>query len=187
MPLTVNPEITIGALTNGGNVGGITILSVDTYNSNSKDIAIWNMGASGSDTAFWLGDTPSAPMNVVITLDPDLTFINLGLNDLSQRVPVETYAANMRAIVRKARLTGDVVLVIPNRIDPSVTLIDLQLAYEAALFRIASEFGLAVVSLPVALGEFNVASSSGYYFDGVHLTSAGYRREASEVRDLLLL
>jgi lysophospholipase L1-like esterase len=185
-PFEVDPAIDFAPEVNGGAFAGTELVGMDVYDSTAADVALWNLGFSGSTTSQWIGHSPISPLAVVAELNPDLTFVSLGINDLGANVPVETYRQNIRAIVMAANRTGDVVLVVPNEIDPRAAPFGRQRAYERVLADLAREFDLPVINLPVVFGEFRHAKAAGYMFDGVHPSADGYRRIAQAAALILL-
>ncbi|MGV0964181.1 MAG: SGNH/GDSL hydrolase family protein [Polynucleobacter sp.] len=74
---------------------------------------------------------------------PDLTIVKLGLNDAAQGVSAASYVANLRAIITKARLTGDVLLVTPHFANPSFAATANQTALRDAAAALAAASGTA--------------------------------------------
>jgi lysophospholipase L1-like esterase len=186
-PRNTDPEIAINARVNGGAIAGFQLIGMDAYDSTRADVAIWNMGASGTKTDFWLtSGHVGAPLDTLVSLRPDVTLVNLGINDMVMRTDPAVFKANMRAILLRADGAGDVVVIVPNRVDPLSVPIDLQKAYETALFELSTELAIPIVSIPSIIGEFEQARAVGYYFDDVHLSAAGYAKVAATLGELLL-
>jgi lysophospholipase L1-like esterase len=179
-PREPSPEITIRVTSQEPTLGPLHLLGMDAYDSTTPEVAVWNMGAAGFRTVEWLGAGET-----LAAYDPDLTLINLGINDLGQALPVETYRRNMRTIVLAAKAAGDVVLIVPNQVNPSYFPLGRQQDYEAALRDLAAELGVVLFSVPAAIGEFSQAQASGFMADDTHPSAAGYARIADALAELL--
>jgi lysophospholipase L1-like esterase len=178
------PGIAIFAQANGGVFSGSRIIGVDVYDSTRADVAVWNMGISGATTALWLSQGKANPLSMLATLDPDLTVICLGINDLGQNVTPAVYKANIRAIALSAKASGDVVLMVPNRISHPE---DRQQAYEAVLIELSNELHVPLVNLPSLLGrDIGKAVAAGNMLDDLHPSLAAHRLIGPTVGELLL-
>ena len=102
---------------NSGTAGSVYIIGVEAYDSTRRRIRVGNSASSGSTSAGWL--TPHASFgdawNVFGFLKaykPDLTIIDLGINDASPTAPVDvpTYIANVKRIADAAEAEGSGVL-----------------------------------------------------------------------------
>ncbi|WP_375396520.1 SGNH/GDSL hydrolase family protein [uncultured Sphingomonas sp.] len=78
---------------------------------------------------------------------PDLTVINLGLNDGSQGVSASAYSSNLQAIVAKAKLSGDVLLVSPHPASSSFSAFAMQTGLRDAAAALAVANGIAYMDL----------------------------------------
>lgn len=174
-PYEIAPSISYASEVDGGAQAAARVVGMEVYDSAAAEVALWNMGYSGSMTSHWVG---------LASYGPDLTFICLGINDLGQNVPVETYERNIRTIAATAKRSGDVVLIVPNRIDPGAVPLARQKAYEQALERIAAEMKLPLIRVPAMFGEF--AAAAPFMFDDVHPNAAGYRKIAEAAAVLML-
>ena len=105
------------SIRNTGASGNIRIIGIEPYLDGASRIRVANAGSSGSTTATWLqqasGTPPTSDWNVLgflPTYQPDLTIIDLGIND-APTVPVADYLARMQTLANAAYATGSAVLI----------------------------------------------------------------------------
>ncbi|WP_375401964.1 SGNH/GDSL hydrolase family protein [uncultured Sphingomonas sp.] len=129
--------------------GGGVVRSVTAYDGTAAAIDLLNhasSGASSGDQASTGNDGAGWYNNQALGYDaPDLTIVNLGLNDIGAALPPATYRANLRRAVATAKLSGDVLLVFPHPAGE-------QFAVNAAAYRdtaaaLAVDEGVAFLSL----------------------------------------
>lgn len=179
--------VTVSPTLNDPTYGQARLLGIETYDSSLKDVAVHNLGFSGSTTAEWTKTGyPYAPLTVLAQLAPKLTFINLGINDMAKREDVAIFTANLRKIVAAARKSGSVVLVVPNRTNPGYTTDQVQDTYDKAIEDLAAELHLLVASLPKLLGSYNQAKAAGMMSDDTHLSGKGYALVAEALSQVAL-
>lgn len=105
------------SITNTGAAGNVYILGIEPYAEGASRIRVANAGASGTTTGDWVAKSGSGELatddwNVFTFLPlyaPDLTIIDLGINDASS-VPVAAYVANMQRLANAAHAAGSAVL-----------------------------------------------------------------------------
>ncbi len=179
--------INIAATIAGPADAGVFLVGVDAYNSAIKDAGIANLGWAASRTSDWVNaDGPGAPLNALTALGAKLTFIDLGINDMTQKVPMETYRANMRILIETAMKIGDVVLIVPNRFLATIISDATQDGYDQVLYDLSTQYGIPLYDAGKALGTFAAAKAAGYMFDDVHPSAQGYAVMAQGLADLLL-
>lgn len=108
---------------------------------------------------------------------PDLTIVNLGINDDLQGVDPDATMAALGAIVAAARESGDVLLVAPHGFDTARVPDTVQAARNAATRQLAARNGVACLSLYDAFGPF--AATAPMLVDGLHPTADFYARIAA--------
>lgn len=106
--------------------------------------------------------------------NPGGIFVMFGTNDARNGVPLATYGADYRSIVRlcKSHAPTLVVGILPHELpfDPSLPVSETNfntVPYDAVAERIAGEEGVAYIRTSDAF------PASGYTMDGIHLTAAG--------------
>lgn len=126
----------------------------------------------------------------VLDLDPDLVFVQFGLNDLSLGVPVERFKRTVYAIVNQIRdnTAADILLITSVPIMGSPAEDRMAEEFYAALASLAESerTGLAMVH---AYWKKRIAEGAEFdklvQFDGVHPTVEGYRLMAEAVLGML--
>lgn len=121
-------------------------------------------------------------------LEPTSVGILLGTNDMSQRVPLTTFAEQITTLierVRAARPMADVFLIAPadNNLEGRPNTME---EFTQTLLEVAQNEGAGYVDLLRPFGSFADADARGLYQDGVHPNADGGRLIASLVYDRLL-
>lgn len=168
---------------------------VQAWDSTKKAVQIINAGARNTTTANWSVATyPASPKNAIALIDPDITVIDLGINDYRQAgTTIAACTANIQGLIDAVAAVGsNIILVVPNPIstyntatdtwsqaavltmyqslataNPSATLIDTPAVYAAA-----------------GLGASNPAthaslSAVGLMYDPFHPKAAVYAAEGA--------
>jgi lysophospholipase L1-like esterase len=168
--------------------GGVYICAVHCYDSTKPAIDVWNAGYAASTTTHWNTATSVySPRNAIAVLAPDLTIIDLGINDRNGATTVEAYAANLQNICTVAKVSGDVMFKIPMQSNPAnFASTDWQNQFDAAMRAVAAANVAPVVSSIDAIGDYAAAAANGYMQDDRHALDLGYARIASNVAKTLL-
>jgi lysophospholipase L1-like esterase len=171
--------------------GTVYIAGFEMFNSAAPSVRVQNMGHSGSTAAIWVAaNVGYAPLPGVATYAPDLTIINLGINDvrtLPATITDGTFTANMRTIITNAQISGDVVLMVPHLVVPSGGSQALEVILRGLIYDLATEKDCVVVNMAELLGTYAASSARGLFFDTLHLNAAGYDHTAGFLADVLLL
>lgn len=153
----------------------IYISSVEVYDSQNKEFLIYNCGwASAKSTDLVTTDASYRTLNMIEFMQPDLMILNIGINDYpttSQAI----FEANVALLVNRARLSGDVVLNVPNPRSATAN----QAAFRGYIQGLAANLNTPIVDLqldpPAGLGNYATASANGdIQTDGIHQTGQGY-------------
>jgi len=170
---------TLNIAKSAANAAQTNILAVNTYDSATKAVQVWGMGYSGSTSGIWGTATTSvwlAPQ-MVATYAPDLSVICLGINDWIAAVSAADYKANMAVLIGKAKISGDVILVVP---PPSligyggITQANMD-ALRAAVFELSATYSAPVLDMYSRFENQPAADALGFYSDGVHPNKTGYQ------------
>lgn len=143
---------------------GIALLhSVRGYNRTTPGIHFINHGSNGAtSTAQAAVSGPNAWFNndSLGFVAPDLTIIRLGLNDNNSGVTSAQFQANLAAIITKARLTGDALIVNSNAANPATfSSLAIQNEWRAAALATAVSMNVAYCDLREAFGEWATVAS----------------------------
>ena len=165
--------------------GYVRFAGVIAYNSATPAIDVINLGWSGSTAVTWNDAVePWSPLNALGVLAPDLTIIKLGINDWQTATTLANYKAGINALIARAKLTGDVVLLAPNQTGGSAgtlaqdTYIDaLRDLYETNNLRLADFYNFH--------GSYSALNSAGKMFDVLHPKAVVYDAEATVLGQLL--
>jgi len=169
--------------------GTFHLLGVDCYNASAKGVRCWQMGAGGvkaSDVA--AAAAVYDPTSLLKTYAPDLTVINLGINDWLNATAPATYQAAISTIVDAARLSGDVLIEVPVASSYASTSQANQELITFALRQTAANKGVPIADLNAAMRNYTSATTAGYFLpasDLIHPGPTGYQFMANVLADAL--
>jgi hypothetical protein len=105
---------------------------------------------------------------------PDLAFLDFGINDYGGQVSLSQYNADLTTAVTALKTNGsDVVLVVPNR--PNTTNTISFLTYVGQIYAVADAQDVPVIDITARWGgNSSTSAPSGFYFDNLHASAAGY-------------
>ncbi len=160
------------------------VYSVIAYDSAQKSVQVLNAGWPGvKATDYAVSASPFSPLNVFDDYAPDLTVLDLGINDWNQATPTTqtAYKAAMQALISAAKAVGsDVLLVVPV---PSGTTSGTanQASFQTYIYDLAASNGLPVVDMIARWGSWASANSAGLMRDTLHPNSTGYADKAAAI------
>jgi hypothetical protein len=165
--------------------GQIYIAAVVCYLSTAKSVSVFNWGLGGSSAATWAAATnpwdASYPGGIMSQVAPDLTIINLNINDWLGATAAATYKASLRTVIAAAQVTGDVILRTGFPSAVGVASLANQLAITQACRQVAQDDGLPLIDLARFWGDYTTAVAAGYFAPGndtVHAGPTGYANAA---------
>lgn len=165
--------------------GNIILLGVSTYNSQRKTVNIFNAGWGSSKSADWIASANVwDPLNMVDAYAPDLTVINLTINEWIAGTVPATYQSQMDTIINRCRLYGDVVLMTGAPSTVGTTAKATQDGIVQACRALGQKYACDVVDVSQLFGDWTTGSALGYYSpagDAIHPGQSGYALMASEL------
>lgn len=161
--------------------GAVQIVGLDAYDNAAPAVSVWNMGWGGSMTSHWASaDLPRQPINALQAVAPDLTIINLGINDANNSVSATTFRANYEAIIAAARVSGDVVMFVPA---PSGQFLENNAALYAVMRQMAVDLAIPLIDFPERFGTHDEAAD--FFIDSTHPNYLGHADMAWAVFKML--
>lgn len=162
--------------------GFVQIRGVSCYRNNA-DVQCIVAGWSTMTALRYLSggtgtETPQGPTADIPQIAPDMTGICLGINDSTGLVPVEDYRSAMQRIIDVTRVTGDVVLHVPNTINPAGN--PIQDPYWQVVYDLAKANRLNVIDYRERMIDWATANALGLMIDGRHPLEAGYQLMAMQ-------
>lgn len=169
------------------NTVNIWVHGIEAYNSAVKTVSILNAGSGGSQTGNWnLSANFWNGVPALQTFAPDLTIIELDINDWNNSVVLATNLANLQALITAGKVSGDVVLVSPNPSNTSGFAAQAtQLTYIQNLYTLAATNNVPLVDNFSRLVSYAVSNPLALYFDSLHPNGAGYADIAQGVFNLI--
>jgi lysophospholipase L1-like esterase len=165
--------------------GPIYICAIQAYNSLIKCVEVLNMGRSGgrASNATSSNAKPEDALNALPLFAPDLTVINLTINEWLNAGTVDAWKIHMQQIIDVAKTTGDVILMagVPSKINQAA--LAYQSSFAAAAGELAAANGLPFLDV---FGRFGSQESiSSLYTDNIHPNGAGYADMISPLYNLI--
>ena len=158
--------------------GVIILVGVIAYNSTVPAVDVINCGWSGSLSTNWnVATWPWSPINAITTIAPDMTRINLGINDwdAAQRTDITTFQTNIATITTTAKASGDVMLTKPFPSDVSVASVAVQQQFCAAIGAVATAQSCEILDLQARFIDYVAAAAAGFTSnDNYHPSLEGY-------------
>lgn len=170
--------------------GQTFILGAAGYIAGAKEVTVINGGACGWTAESW--NTSSGfghfydPLDVLKFLRPDLTIIDLTINDWCGNTPLSIYQINVQAVISAAQLSGDVLLVTGAPSAPAVCGVITQKIYMQVYAAMAAANDVTMLQ-PFAGGYSEVQALGMGCGDGKHLNAAGYAAYASLIASQIAL
>lgn len=172
-----------------GAASAMQIAGLVCWDSTAPGIEIANLGVFGVTSAYQAGTADAtAPLLALGVYAPHLTVINLGTNDLTTGVARATWIANITAIVRQAKISGDVILCWPAvaGVSPSGGSDGDRAVWRAALKQLATDEGCLFVDEEALTGGRAATQSGGWFADSVHENGSAYYRQAAALARVII-
>jgi lysophospholipase L1-like esterase len=171
--------------------GNPRVQGMTLRNSTAPKVMLANMAKAGSSSVDWAATTNNrSPLSVLAAIRPVAAFVNLGINDWSNGVPVATFRANMQAIIAALLPTTDVILSIP--FPSNLSAYPTQGQYVQVIRDLALANNLPLIDFGRLFVSWEIGNPLGRYIDNRHPTpQRGYGMTAKFVarslRSLLAL
>lgn len=167
---------------------GCYILGINTYDSAAPAIEMHQAGWATSQTSDWIIDSsPFSPLKMIALINPELTFINLGVNDSNGGTPIATYISRYQKIIDKLKAAGsDIILCGFVQSDPGAfASLSVFNDYQIAVKSLAEKNNLLFISFSEVIGLYAEANTAGYMVDQRHPSNKGCAALAQAKADLL--
>lgn len=154
--------------------GTCYVTGVSSYLAATKQVEVWNMGASGAKAANLAATTqPYSELNALAFYAPNLTILMLGINDWEASTDLSSWVANMQSVITTALISGDVVLMTPVPTGQVATLA-MQKRYVDAFYELAFYNRIPLVDNWTRWGEYTALNTAGFFYDTLHPAGPGY-------------
>jgi lysophospholipase L1-like esterase len=162
--------------------GAVKIIAVEGYNSAVEQVSVMNAGWGGSKAADWTINTNFfSPLNAIAPFAPDLSLINLGINDLGPSTPIASYKASLQTLITQCLTYGDVALVAFTPVSIANKDLATQGTYIDALYELGVTNNIPVIDLWRRFVSYEIMNPLGMYFDALHPNGNGYADMAQGV------
>lgn len=168
------------------NDGGCYVSGVLAYDSTVPGIDIIPGAWFGSKAGnFAVTGSVWQPLAAIATYAPDLTLINLTINDSNGGTALATYITQLQQIITAAQAVGDVMLMIGIPSNTTQATDGTLAGFIAAVNNLALINGCPVLDMSNRWQSYAAINPIFPYFDNLHAGALGYQDEAQAVYDVL--
>lgn len=155
--------------------GAVWLIGIRTYDSTTSKVEVFNLGLPGTQASN-LGSAASlwAPSSQLANIAPDLTIINVGINDWHNNVSPSSFRTSYQTIIDKARLSGDAILFNPIPSDLARNTAVQQAAITDVIKSLSLDNDIPLIDIPVRWTDYATSNGLGFYADTVHGAPIGY-------------
>lgn len=164
--------------------GTAYIASVLPWNSTVPELLIANCSGAGFKVENFItgSDGLSTPAQLTV-LDPDVCYIEVGLNDASAPTGVPTFTTSLISLITARRAAGAAIIVGTQQVTSNTTTYP---AYAQASRDVALSQGAALLDMEAALGAYASIPAAWWQGDGLHPTKLGAAVKAGLIAKALL-
>lgn len=182
---------TISGVTHGTHTINLTTTSATTTfvnavcvrDSTIPRVEIYNMGFDAVTAAIYATTVGSWNLRVALpVVAPDLTIIQLTINDINLNTGVSTYTAATQALISAALVSGDCVIAVGNPCGPANWNNGINVGYQNALYALALANNIPLIDITARWISYAAANAVMPYFDTsflLHPGGVGYADIAS--------
>jgi len=171
--------------------GTFYLYGIRVYTAAVKEIAIMNWGTGSMAAASGWSQSPAnqweipiAVANTAAGVAPHLAIVDFGINDCSQGLSITQFESNLRYLIGRLQINGDVILKTPVW-GPSSGITGLN-SFSAVIRSVALSLDLPYIDMQTRWGSPATANNLGYFNgDFVHPTLVGYADEAQLITEVL--
>lgn len=153
--------------------GNVRIQGIEAWNSKISQLQIMSTGWGGA-TAENISDStqPYSPLGGIGFCAPDLTVINIGINDWIAGTNTTTFSNAIDSLITEAKISGDCVIMMPFPSNPLQVTAATQDIYANILRARAINANVPVIDVYDRLQPYSLYTS--IYGDNLHPNGAGY-------------
>ena len=151
------------------------VVGVQTYVAGTKAVDVFQTAVNGATAATFVGGaSPWQSPLALEALAPDLTVIDLTINDSNNGTSLATYISNMQTLITDAKLSGDVLLVVGPPSNTTQATNGTLDQFIAALRGLAISNNVPLLDLKTRWTSYAAANPVFPYFDSKHPEVSGY-------------
>jgi lysophospholipase L1-like esterase len=166
--------------------GNVAFCGVIAYDSTVPDVSIINAGYGGfRSNDLDTGSTTWGPLLSFASIAPDLSVIDIGINDVAQSRTAEQYKVNLRNIVASVSPTGPVIIVSPIPFSHA-NRAAVWPAYMQAMKDIAAETGALFLDADTRYTDYATVVANGLSYDPLHPNASGYADYALWLKNMIV-
>lgn len=136
------------------------------YNDEIQIIQAGHSGAKAAD--FAVSTNPWDGINEILAVAPDLTYIQISINDWVNATNVAAFKASVQLLIDAAKVTGDVILSTDCPSSTASTSTVVQMQYVNAIYELAVTNNTLVLDLYARLSSYDEANALGIMVDTLH-------------------
>src|SRR5258708_1461467 len=162
------------------------IVMIVPQDSTTSAIDLYQAGMYGA-TSTTVNSTTTAwsPLSLLPTIAPDLTVIDLTINDSNNATGLATYSTNMQAIITSAKLSGDVVLIVGPPSNTAAATNGTLDTYIGVLQNLSVSNGAPITNIKQRWVSYAAMNAIMPYFDSLHPAAPGYQDMAEALTNAI--
>jgi lysophospholipase L1-like esterase len=163
----------------------VYVQGINCYNSANKAIDVFIGAFGGATSTNWTDASQNSTcLNALAFFAPDLTIINLGINDEINSIATATTKSNLQTIGNTAKISGDVFLNMHTPANAAGNLAN-QAATETAYSQLAATNNWALVDWLQRYVSWTQASNAGLMYDQYHPNATMYAQMGNYLAEIL--
>jgi lysophospholipase L1-like esterase len=170
------------------NNGNYYTIGAIAYDSTTPAVDIIQAGWAGALIAsFNIASSAWHPKNMLAFLAPDLTLIQLTINDSNAGTSIESYTTTLQAIVTTALISGDCIIEsgVPSGTTNATN--GTLAALVAAARGVAARNNIPFIDIDARWTDYATSNALGWMFDTLHPNAVGYQDIAQAEASILAL
>jgi len=162
------------------------IVGVITQDSTASAIDLYQAGIYGATSTTFNSTTNAwSPLSLLPTIAPDLTIIDLTINDSNAGTALATYSANIQALITSAKLSGDVVLMVGPPSNTAAATNGTLDTYIGTLQNLSITNGAPLTNFKQRWVSYAAMNAIMPYFDSLHPAAPGYQDMAEALTNAI--
>jgi lysophospholipase L1-like esterase len=185
--LTISSTLGINTLNlkyvSGGN---IFIQGVEAYDSSKKWIDFINAGWPGAKASD-ISSNPAfySPLSGIGFLAPDLTLLNIGINDWGAGTSLSSFQTNVQSVITECQLSGDVIIISPAPSAASSTSVATQQTYVTVMKNLAITNNIPFIDWWTRMGLQSTNTAMYWTSNALHPNMVGYSDNAQTIFNMI--
>jgi len=162
------------------------IVGIVPQDSTASAVDLYQAGIYGATSTTFNSTTNAwSPLSLLPTIAPDLTIVDLTINDSNAGTALATYSTNIQALITSAKLSGDVVLMVGPPSNTAAATNGTLDTYIGTLQNLSITNGAPLVNFKQRWVSYAAMNAIMPYFDSLHPAAPGYQDMAEALTNAI--